>query len=113
MGFEPKKFLDELDDKLPKLRQFDSEFYQTIVDQEKNVFKDGYLDGKTKELIAVALSIATKCPYCIPYHVKRAFARGATREELLETAKVAIAMGGLPATTYTTMMMKAIDDLSK
>lgn len=111
MGFEPKKFLSELDDKLPKLKQFSPEFYQTIVEQEKLVFRDGILSGKVKELIAVALSVSTKCPYCIPYHVKKAKEKGATREELMEAAQVAIAMGGLPAVTYTTMMMNAIEEI--
>ncbi|GAB4188294.1 MAG: carboxymuconolactone decarboxylase family protein [Calditrichia bacterium] len=111
MGFEPKRFLDELDEKLPRLKKFDSDFYNTLVDQEKAVFKDGALSGKTKELIAIALSIATKCPYCIPYHTQKAIEKGATKEEMLEAAQVAIAMGGLPATTYTTMLIKAMDEL--
>jgi len=37
------------------------------------------LDGKTKELIAIAVSVASRCDDCIGFHVKAAVDRGATR----------------------------------
>ena len=112
MSFVPKEFLKRLSENLPRIKKHNPEFYQTMVDQEKMAFKDGHLDNKTKELIAVALSIATKCPYCIPYHVEKALKAGASKDEMMEVAEVSITMGGLPATTYTTMMLQAIDELS-
>ena len=111
MSFVPKEFLKRLSENLPKIKKHNPGFYQNMVEQEKMAFKDGSLDNKTKELIAVALSIATKCPYCIPYHVEKAFKAGASKDELMEVSEVAITMGGLPATTYATMMLQAIDEL--
>ncbi len=113
MSFRPKEFLRKMDEYFPKMRQFDDNFYSAMINQEKAAFKDGHLTLKMKEFIAIALSISTKCPYCIPYHVKRALKAGASKEELLEVAEVAIAMGGLPAATYTTMMIEAIEVLSE
>ena len=37
------------------------------------------------ELIALALSIAARCEWCISYHVKSALDAGATKKELMET----------------------------
>ena len=66
----------------------------------KAASKDGALPAKTKELMAVAISIAVRCEGCIVFHVQNAIRHKATREELAETIAVAIEMGGGPATVY-------------
>ena len=50
----------------------------------QNVFADGALSSKTKQLIAVAVAHVTLCPYCIRGHTKAAFRHGVTRQELME-----------------------------
>jgi len=75
-----------------------------------NVLKEGVLDTKTKELIAVGTAITARCKYCIAIHVEKALKAGATREEILETSAVAILMGGGPAMTYVTDVKKALDE---
>ena len=35
-----------------------------------SIFKDGYLDLKTKELIAVASSVLMRCQFCVDAHSK-------------------------------------------
>jgi AhpD family alkylhydroperoxidase len=54
------------------------------------------LDGKAKELIALAISVAVRCDDCIAFRVKAALKHGATREEVMETLGMAIYMGGRP-----------------
>jgi AhpD family alkylhydroperoxidase len=73
--------------------------------------EDGALSRKTKEMMALAISIATGCEGCIAYHTHDAIQAGATRAELLETLGVAILMGGGPATIYATYAMQAIEQL--
>jgi AhpD family alkylhydroperoxidase len=69
------------------------------------------LDKKTKELIAVALSIARDCEWCIACHVKFALEAGATEEEILEAAWVAVLMGGGPALMHAGLVLEALKDL--
>jgi AhpD family alkylhydroperoxidase len=69
------------------------------------------LDKKTKELIAVALSIARNCEWCIAAHVKSALDAGATEEEILEAAWVAVLMGGGPALMHAGLVLEALKDL--
>ncbi|MDN5345721.1 MAG: hypothetical protein PWQ73_218 [Petrotoga sp.] len=69
------------------------------------------LDKKTKELIAVALSIARNCEWCIACHVKFALEAGATEEEILEAAWVAVLMGGGPALMHAGLVLEALKDL--
>ena len=54
------------------------------------------LDKKTKELMAVAISIVIRCEGCIAYHTFSAIKAGAKQDEMIETINVAIEMGGGP-----------------
>ena len=58
----------------------------------REVFSDGALPRKTKELIAVAVAHVTQCPYCIRGHTRAARRKGATEEELMEAIWVAAEM---------------------
>jgi AhpD family alkylhydroperoxidase len=75
----------------------------------KKSIEAGALDAKTKELMALAISIAVRCEGCIAYHTNDAVQAGATRRELLETIGVAIMMGGGPASIYAAHAMDAIE----
>lgn len=58
----------------------------------KQVFADGALPAKTKQLIAVAVAHVTQCPYCIESHTKLAVQHGASEEEIIEAIWVAAEM---------------------
>ena len=58
----------------------------------QQVFADGALPAKTKQLIAVAVAHVTQCPYCIRGHTKAALRAGATERELMEAIWVAAEM---------------------
>jgi len=68
---------------------------------------EGALDPKTKELIALGISVAVRCDDCIAFHVKAAVERGATREEVLETLGMAIYMGAGPSAMYASRALGA------
>lgn len=50
----------------------------------KQVVADGALNGKMRQIIAVAVAHVTQCPYCIRSHTKAALRAGARPEELME-----------------------------
>ncbi|MDN4073042.1 carboxymuconolactone decarboxylase family protein [Fictibacillus terranigra] len=54
--------------------------------------KEGKLNAKLKELIAVSIAHTTECPYCIDVHTKSAQRAGSTKEELSEAILVAAAL---------------------
>ncbi|MDK9696386.1 MAG: carboxymuconolactone decarboxylase family protein [Siculibacillus sp.] len=74
--------------------------------------KAGVLDTKTKELIAVGISVAVRCDPCIAFHTKAARAAGATREEIMETVATAIYMGAGPAYMYAAQAVEAYDQFA-
>ena len=56
----------------------------------------GVLGAKTKQAIAIALSVLAKCEPCVKSHIKKARAMGFTQEEIDEAAWMAISFGGSP-----------------
>lgn len=74
--------------------------------------KDGVLDKKTKELIAMALAVASRCPGCIGFHSQTLVRLNTSREELLETLGMAIYMGGGPSLMYAAEALEAFEEFS-
>ena len=67
----------------PRFREIYFQFY-------KETYKPSVLDRKTKELVAIAASLAAKCQGCLEGHIKKALKFGATREEVSEAIAIAI-----------------------
>ncbi|MBI5131102.1 MAG: carboxymuconolactone decarboxylase family protein [Rhodopseudomonas palustris] len=71
------------------------------------------LDTKTKELIALAISVATRCDGCIGFHAEAAVKQGASRDEIMETMGMAIYMGAGPSVMYAAQAVEAYDQFAK
>ena len=71
------------------------------------------LDTKTKELIALGISVATRCDGCIAFHAQAAVKQGATRDEVLETMGMAIYMGAGPSVMYAAQALEAFDQFAQ
>jgi AhpD family alkylhydroperoxidase len=75
--------------------------------------KDGVLDKKYKELIAMALAVATHCEGCIGFHSQALVKLNVTREELLEALSMAIYMGGGPSLMFAAEALEAFEEFSQ
>ncbi len=76
----------------------------------KEVFKEGALDKKTKQLIAVASAHITQCPYCIKSHTRQAKQNGASNEEIMEAIWVASEMRAGAAYAHAAVAIEAMND---
>jgi AhpD family alkylhydroperoxidase len=65
------------------------------------------LDAKTKELIALAISVATRCDDCIAFHAKAAVKHGASEQEVAETMAMTVYMGAGPSVMYASHAFQA------
>jgi AhpD family alkylhydroperoxidase len=74
--------------------------------------KDGALDKKTKELIALALGVAARCDGCIGFHSKALVELGASKAELEEALGMAVYMGGGPSLMVAADAIAAFDQFS-
>ena len=75
----------------------------------RQVFADGALPEKTKQLIAVAVAHVTQCPYCIRSHTRIAVRKGATERELMEAIWVAAEMRAGGAYAHSVIALDAAD----
>ncbi len=69
------------------------------------VFEDGALSAREKSLIALAVSHAVQCPYCIDAYSSDALAKGADLEQMTEAVHVACAIRGGASLVHGIQMM--------
>ena len=98
---------------LMKLRKEMPEVMAGFSAMSQAATKDGALDKKSKELIAMALAVANHCPGCIGFHSQALIKLNTSREELIETLGMAIYMGGGPSLMYAAEALEAFEEFSK
>ena len=97
---------------LGKLRTEIPDTLQAFHALGKAASAEGALDKKTKELIAVALSVAARCDPCVGFHLQALVKLGATRAELADVLAMAVYMGGGPSLMYAAKASAAFDEFS-
>ncbi len=102
--------LNSFQDGMLSLGKEAPDVFSAFENTEKRVFAPGSLDAKTKHLIAIGICACIRCRHCAARHVSEALKAGATREELVEAATVAVALGGSPALTYAATAFREILD---
>ena len=78
----------------------------------KSVKEGGTLDFKTKEFVALAISVADRCEPCISLHIEALVRTGATRAEVSDVLGMCIQMGGGPSMMYAAKALECFDELS-
>ncbi|MGB2961390.1 MAG: carboxymuconolactone decarboxylase family protein [Candidatus Omnitrophota bacterium] len=65
------------------------EINEKFVSWYREIFKDGKISLKSKELIAVAVSVANGCVPCYKHHLEKARQQGWSDDEIREAIAVA------------------------
>jgi AhpD family alkylhydroperoxidase len=95
---------------LPELKKLAPDDFKGFVALDAIVGKeDGAIPRKYRELIALAVSFTTQCPYCLDVHTRNAKRAGATREEVAEVALLAAALRAGAAVTHGALALKLFD----
>jgi AhpD family alkylhydroperoxidase len=109
MTEETKKFFEKFKDHSTKMKDQIPDAVHGFSGLFTKVMKDGALPTKEKELIALAIGVTQRCEPCIRLHVKKCLEAGATKEQVLEAASVAVMMGGGPAYTHIPVVMDTLE----
>ena len=88
------------------MKYFDKAATEGFSKWNKEVFKPGKLDVKTKELIAIAATYITRCPWCIESHTKKAIRAGATKEEIAEAIQIAAALNAGACVAHSSIALE-------
>lgn len=107
-----KDVTGDISSSLAKLRKEIPDVMAAFGSLAQSATKDGALDKKAKEFIALALGIAGHCDGCIGFHVQALVKLGATREEFVEVLGMAVYMGGGPSLMYAADALQAFEEFS-
>jgi alkylhydroperoxidase/carboxymuconolactone decarboxylase family protein len=76
------------------------------------VFAEGALTAREKSLIALAVSHALQCPYCIDAYSTDATEKGFSEQQMMEAVHVAAAIRGGSSLVHGVQMMNKVKEIS-
>lgn len=79
----------------------------------RGALSEGALSALNKELIALAIGVASRCDACIGFHVKALIRLGVSREQLMETLAICTYMGGGPTLMYAAEAVRAYEEFQE
>lgn len=96
--------------KFGDIKEFQEELGDKFFDYYGAVFQDGALTQREKSLIALAVSHAVQCPYCIDAYTDSCMKKGADEEQMMEAVHVAAAIKGGAALVHGVQMMNKVKE---
>lgn len=103
----------DISTQLAKMRKEMPEVMSGFAALSQAAYKEGALNKKSKELIAMALAVAKQCEGCIGFHAQTLVKLQTSREEFLETLSMAVYMGGGPSLMYAAEALEAFEEFSQ
>ena len=108
-----KSYFDPADlKKFSNITDWQETLGKKFFDYYGEVFKEGALTAREKSLIALAVSHALQCPYCIDSYSNDALKKGADEEQMMEAVHVAAAIKSGSTLVYGVQMMNKVDKIS-
>ena len=98
--------------KFGNITEWSEELGKKFFDYYGKVFEKGALSEREKSLIALAVSHAVACPYCIDAYTQDGLKRGIEEEEMMEAVHVAAAIKSGAVLVHGVQMMNKYEKLS-
>ncbi|HEX4887958.1 MAG TPA: arsenosugar biosynthesis-associated peroxidase-like protein [Luteibaculaceae bacterium] len=98
--------------KFGKIADFQKPLADKFFSYYGDVFKEGALTAREKALIALAVSHAVQCPYCIDAYTVDTLEKGCSEAQQMEAVHVAAAIRGGATLVHATQMMNKVNELS-
>ncbi|MEM9340824.1 MAG: arsenosugar biosynthesis-associated peroxidase-like protein [Bacteroidota bacterium] len=96
--------------KFGNITEWQKELGEKFFDYYGNVFKEGALTAREKSLIALAVSHALQCPYCIDAYTSDGLKKGIDEEQMMEAVHVAAAIRGGATLVHGVQMMNQVNE---
>ena len=108
-----KTYYDPADlKKFSDIGEFEPNLAKKFFDWYGDVFQEGELTAREKSLIALAVSHAVQCPYCIDAYTVDAMEKGSSEGQMMEAVHVAAAIRGGASLVHGVQMMNKAKKLS-
>lgn len=97
---------------LRALRRAIPDTFKGFSDLSRAVRESGGLDARTKEFVALGISVTDRCDACIGLHVEALVKEGASRAEVADVLAMSVQMGGGPSLMYAARALACFDELA-
>lgn len=77
------------------------------------VYREGALPAKFKEMLGLVASLVLRCDDCIKYHIIRCHEEGVTNEEIEEALSIGLVVGGSIVIPHLRRAFEAWDELKQ
>ncbi len=98
--------------RFPEMGKDAPELWDKFLSWYSAVFAEGALTEREKALIALAVSHAVQCPYCIDAYTTGSLEKGATPEQMTEAVHVAAAIRGGASLVHGVQMRNKLEKMS-
>ena len=111
----------EASDRLEAFRAYRDRMNERILEEKNHLgikrffnldtaaYRDGALDGSTKELLGLVASMVLRCNDCIDYHLQQCVEAGFSDDELDDAMNVALVVGGSIVIPHVRHAVETID----
>jgi AhpD family alkylhydroperoxidase len=80
---------------------------------DTNVYKDGALSAKVKDMLGLVASLVLRCDDCVRYHIQSCKEKGVKKDEFFEIFSVALVVGGSVVIPHLRRAAAFLDELDK
>ncbi|MBN2600554.1 MAG: carboxymuconolactone decarboxylase family protein [Candidatus Marinimicrobia bacterium] len=95
MSKQTKDAFNEERDNLNELvLKYSNKISKRFLNLDTQVYQDGALDSRTKEMMGLVASLVLRCDDCIKYHLIQCRNKGVANQELEEILSIALIVGG-------------------
>lgn len=98
--------------KFGEISEYEPDLAKKFFDYYGAVFAEGALTEREKSLIALAVSHAVQCPYCIDAYSHDALEKGCSEKQMMEAVHVAAAIKGGAVLVHGVQMMNHVKKVS-
>ncbi len=114
---------DQKTDRLQRYEEYRTRMNHRILEEKTHLgvkrffnldsaaYRDGALDGKTKELLGLVASMVLRCNDCIDYHLIQCVEAGWSDEQLDDAMNVALVVGGSIVIPHLRHAVETVDML--
>jgi len=100
-------------DLVAKFKEANADFAAAEYGMLEATYREGALSKKMKRLMSLAVALRAGCKNCILAQTQYALDCGASREEILETIQVVVAMSGTTGIAEGLRVIEFLDELGK
>ena len=97
--------------KFGEIGEFQPDLAKKFFDYYGDTFKEGALTAREKALIALAVSHAVQCPYCIDAYTVDSLQKGCSEKQMMEAVHVAAAIRGGATLVHSVQMINKVKKL--